>query len=267
MHQRGTAGRFGCIYHNWTYDHAGNLTHVFSQRHSRQGRHAADATQVAVAEKLRVSWSAAWCSDAFQEVASLETYIGRVLARLKRVLVRPLKVWHTQGAAEQLEALHGQREGRVPRQACCTCSSPASDQPPDAEGRRVRLARRRTCCTYTEMVEDRGDAYEEGRHAFAGRRVSPGRSRARPGRRIRRPRCDPDCRSFGVLHQIHNSLTCPPGHCRRVDRTNHWTLFGFADDDEAMTGAGCGRASSALRARRRGRFRPARRRHRRTALR
>jgi hypothetical protein len=34
-----------------------------------------------------------------------------------------------------------------------------------------------------------------------------------------------------------------------------------------MTGAGCGRASSALRARRRGRFRPARRRHRRTALR
>jgi phenylpropionate dioxygenase-like ring-hydroxylating dioxygenase large terminal subunit len=28
MQPRGTAERFSCIYHNWTYDHAGNLTNV-----------------------------------------------------------------------------------------------------------------------------------------------------------------------------------------------------------------------------------------------
>ena len=41
MQPRGTAERFSCIYHNWTYDHAGNLTNVaFRKRHRRQGRHA-----------------------------------------------------------------------------------------------------------------------------------------------------------------------------------------------------------------------------------
>jgi len=41
MHARGRAERFNCIYHNWTYDHAGNLTNVAFRKWKR---------------------SAAWCS-------------------------------------------------------------------------------------------------------------------------------------------------------------------------------------------------------------
>ena len=38
-----------------------------------------------------------------------------------------------------------------------------------------------------------------------------------------------------VLHQIRNSLAARQVVPKGVDRTElHWTLFGFADDDEAM---------------------------------
>ena len=39
-----------------------------------------------------------------------------------------------------------------------------------------------------------------------------------------------------VLHQIRNSLAARQIVPKGIDRTElHWTLFGFADDDEAMT--------------------------------
>src|ERR1041384_1376434 len=39
-----------------------------------------------------------------------------------------------------------------------------------------------------------------------------------------------------VLHQIRNPLAARQVVPKGVDRTElHWTLFGFADDDEAMT--------------------------------
>jgi len=39
-----------------------------------------------------------------------------------------------------------------------------------------------------------------------------------------------------VLHQIRNSLAARQVVPKSVDRTElHWTLFGFADDDEEMT--------------------------------
>jgi phenylpropionate dioxygenase-like ring-hydroxylating dioxygenase large terminal subunit len=90
------------------------------------------------------------------------------------------------------------------------------------------------------MVEDKGDAYEKdgmrsaSSHAFKledpemlnqvdelGDAVSIQILSLFPG---------------FILHQIRNSLAARQVVPKGVDRTElHWTLFGFADDDEAMT--------------------------------
>ena len=57
MQPRGTAERFSCIYHNWTYDHAGNLTSVaFRKGIGGKGGMPADANPESQAPKqLRVA--------------------------------------------------------------------------------------------------------------------------------------------------------------------------------------------------------------------
>jgi phenylpropionate dioxygenase-like ring-hydroxylating dioxygenase large terminal subunit len=64
MQPRGTAERFSCIYHNWTYDHAGNLTNVaFRKGIGGKGGMPADANPESQSPKqLRVSSLQAWCS-------------------------------------------------------------------------------------------------------------------------------------------------------------------------------------------------------------
>ena len=56
MQRRGSAERFSCIYHNWTYDHAGNLTHVaFRNGIAGKGGMPADANPESQSPKqLRV---------------------------------------------------------------------------------------------------------------------------------------------------------------------------------------------------------------------
>ena len=56
MQPRGNAERFSCIYHNWTYDHAGNLTSVaFRKGIGGKGGMPADANPESQAPKqLRV---------------------------------------------------------------------------------------------------------------------------------------------------------------------------------------------------------------------
>jgi anthranilate 1,2-dioxygenase large subunit len=93
-------------------------------------------------------------------------------------------------------------------------------------------------CTYTEMVEDRGDAYEAGGMRSASEFA------------LERPQILEQVDEFGdrvsiqilslfpgfVLHQIRNSLAARQVVPKGIDRTElNWTLFGFADDDEAMT--------------------------------
>ena len=95
-------------------------------------------------------------------------------------------------------------------------------------------------CTYTEMVEDKGDAYEKGGMRSAG---------VRSDSNWRRRSCSSRWTSSAtavsiqilslfpgfVLHQIRNSLAARQVVPKGIDRTElHWTLFGFADDDEAM---------------------------------
>jgi anthranilate 1,2-dioxygenase large subunit/terephthalate 1,2-dioxygenase oxygenase component alpha subunit len=95
-------------------------------------------------------------------------------------------------------------------------------------------------CTYTEITEDKGDAYEQGGMRSAGSHAFT----------LESPEILEQVDELGdgvaiqilslfpgfVLHQIRNSLAARQVVPKGIERTElHWTLFGFADDDEAMT--------------------------------
>src|SRR5438874_852289 len=88
MEARGRAERFSCIYHNWTYDHAGNLTNVaFRKGIAGKGGMPADAHPESQApKKLRVeSIHGLVFGTLSKGVPSLESYIGpEILPHLKR---------------------------------------------------------------------------------------------------------------------------------------------------------------------------------------
>ena len=246
MQRRGSAERFSCIYHNWTYDHAGNLTHVaFRNGIAGKGGMPADANPESQSPKqLRVESIGGLVFGTLSESAgSLETYIGpEVLPRLKRVLVKPLKVLGTYTQVlpnnwklymdNVKDTYHASllhlfftrfRINRLTQKGGVFVSSDGAHH-----------------CTYTEMVEDRGDAYEKDGMRSAGS----------SGFQLEDPRVLEQADEFGdrvaiqilslfpgfVLHQIRNSLAARQVVPKGIDRTElHWTLFGFIDDDEAMT--------------------------------
>ena len=245
MQSRGTAERFTCIYHNWTYDHAGTLTSVaFRKGIGGKGGMPADAApETQSPKKLRVQALHGLVFGTLSEsVAPLETYIGaEILPRLKRVLVKPLKVLGTYTQVlpnnwklymdNVKDTYHASllhlfftrfRINRLTQKGGVFVSGDGAHH-----------------CTYTEMVEDRGDAYEKDGMRSAG----SGEFRLEDTRVLEQ------ADEFGdrvaiqilslfpgfVLHQIRNSLAARQVVPKGVDRTElHWTLFGFADDDEAM---------------------------------
>jgi phenylpropionate dioxygenase-like ring-hydroxylating dioxygenase large terminal subunit len=246
MQPRGSAERFSCIYHNWTYDHAGNLTNVaFRKGIGGKGGMPADATPESQAPKqFRVSsLNGLVFGTLSKTVAALETYVGpEVLPRLKRVLKKPLKVL---GAYTQVlpnnwklymdntkDTYHASllhlfftrfRINRLTQGGGVFVSQDGAHH-----------------CTYTEMIEDQGDAYEQGGMRAAGTEKFT----------LESPEVLQQVDEFGdrvsiqiltlfpgfVLHQIRNSLAARQVVPRGVGRTElHWTLFGFADDDAEMT--------------------------------
>ena len=246
MQPRGTAERFSCIYHNWTYDHAGNLTSVaFRRGIAGKGGMPADARPESQApKKLRVSSLGGLVFGTLSEkAASLEDYVGpEILPRLKRVLKKPLKVLgsYTQVLPNNWklymdnvkDTYHASllhmfftrfRINRLTQKGGVFVSQDGAHH-----------------CTYTEMVEDRGDAYEKD-----GMRSAGGRGEFK----LEAPELLEQVDELGdavsiqilslfpgfVLHQIRNSLAARQVVPKGVGRTElHWTLFGFADDDEAM---------------------------------
>jgi anthranilate 1,2-dioxygenase large subunit/terephthalate 1,2-dioxygenase oxygenase component alpha subunit len=247
MQARGKAERFACIYHNWTYDHAGNLTNVaFRRGIAGKGGMPADARpETQAPKKLRVSSLGGLVFGSLSgEVADLETYIGpEVLPRLRRVLKKPLKLL---GAYTQVlpnnwklymdnvkDTYHASllhvfftrfRINRLTQKGGVFVSRDGAHH-----------------CTFTEMVEDSGDAYEKEKMRSAG-------SEAKMV--LERPEILEQVDEFGdavsiqilslfpgfVLHQIRNSLAARQLVPKGTERTElHWTLFGFADDDAAMT--------------------------------
>jgi phenylpropionate dioxygenase-like ring-hydroxylating dioxygenase large terminal subunit len=247
MQPRGKAERFACIYHNWTYDHAGNLTNVaFRRGIGGKGGMAADAQPESQApRKFRVETIGGLVFGSLsREVPSLEQYIGPViLPRLKRVLKKPLKVL---GAYTQVlpsnwklymdntkDSYHASllhlfftrfRMNRLTQEGGVLVSDDGAHH-----------------TAFTKLVEDKGDAYEKDgmRSAGSGSSFS-----------LEEPEILKQVDEFGdavsiqivslfpgfVMHQIRNSLAARQVVPRGPDRTDlHWTLFGFADDDAEMT--------------------------------
>jgi phenylpropionate dioxygenase-like ring-hydroxylating dioxygenase large terminal subunit len=247
MQPRGKAERFACIYHNWTYDHAGNLTNVaFRRGIGGKGGMPPEADPESQApRKFRVETLGGLVFGSLsKEVSSLEQYIGpTILPRLKRVLQKPLKVL---GAYTQVlpsnwklymdntkDTYHASLLHLFFTRFRINRLSQAGGVLVSGDGAHH--------CAYTKLVEDKSDAYEKDGMRSAGteNRFS-----------LEKPQILQQVDEFGdavsiqivslfpgfVLHQIRNSLAARQVVPRGPDRTDlHWTLFGFADDDEAMT--------------------------------
>jgi phenylpropionate dioxygenase-like ring-hydroxylating dioxygenase large terminal subunit len=245
MQARGKVERFSCIYHNWTYDHAGNLLNVaFRQGIAGKGGMAADAKPETQAPKqLKVESIGGLVFGTLGSKVSLRENNGpEILPRLERVLIKPLKVLgsYTQVLPNNWklymdnvkDTYHASllhvfftrfRINRLTQQGGVFVSKDGAHH-----------------CTYTKMVEDKGDAYEQGGM----------RSASSHEFKLEAPGLLDQVDELGdavsiqilslfpgfVLHQIRNSLAARQVVPKGIDRTElNWTLFGFADDDEAMT--------------------------------
>jgi phenylpropionate dioxygenase-like ring-hydroxylating dioxygenase large terminal subunit len=246
MQARGKTERFACIYHNWTYDHAGNLATVaFRRGIAGKGGMPADAKPESQApKKFRVGSVHGLVFGTLSEKApSLEDYIGPdILPRIRRVMKKPVKVLgsYTQVLPNNWklymdnvkDTYHASllhlfftkfRINRLTQKGGVFVSKDGAHH-----------------CTYTEMVEDQGDAYEKD-----GMRAAGGGSTFK----LEAPELLEQVDELGdgvaiqilsmfpgfVLHQIRNSLAARQVVPKGIDRTElHWTLFGFEDDDEAM---------------------------------
>src|SRR5256885_15329185 len=246
MEARGRAERFSCIYHNWTYDHAGNLTNVaFRKGIAGKGGMPADARPESQApKKLRV---ASICGLVFGTLSdatpALADYIGpQILPRMQRVMVKPLKLLGTYTQVlpnnwklymdNVKDTYHASllhlfftrfRINRLTQKGGVFVSDDGAHH-----------------CTYTEMVEDKGDAYEAGGMRSAG---------GAHDFRLEAPELLEQADELGdnvsiqilspfpgfVLHQIRNSLAA-----RQIRQSLlhylalHWTPFGPADDEQAL---------------------------------
>jgi phenylpropionate dioxygenase-like ring-hydroxylating dioxygenase large terminal subunit len=245
MEARGKAERFSCIYHNWTYDHAGNLTNVaFRRGIAGKGGMSAEAKPESQSPKqFTVETLNGLVFGTLSSTVGLRDYIGpEVLPRLTRVLKKPLRLLGTYTQVlpnnwklymdNVKDTYHASllhlfftrfRINRLTQGGGVFVSADGAHH-----------------CTYTEMVEDAGDAYEKGGMRSAGSQAFA----------LENPEVLQQVDEFGdrvsiqilslfpgfVLHQIRNSLAARQVVPRGVERTElHWTLFGFADDDAAMT--------------------------------
>ncbi|HEV8095114.1 MAG TPA: Rieske 2Fe-2S domain-containing protein [Burkholderiales bacterium] len=248
MKSRGKAPRLTCVYHNWTYDHAGNLTSVaFRRGIGGEGGMPADAKPESQApQKLRVE---AFCGLVFGTLSPrtppLLDYIGpEIVPRLRRVMRKPVKVLggYTQVLRNNWklymdnvkDTYHASllhlfftrfRINRLTQRGGVFVSADGAHH-----------------TTFTLMdQEDSTDAYERDGMRSAG---------GDGGFRLEAPEILEQVDELGdgvaiqilslfpgfVLHQIRNSLAARQVVPKGVGRTElHWTLFGFADDDEAMT--------------------------------
>ena len=246
MQARGKAERFACIYHNWTYDHSGNLLNVaFRNGIAGKGGMPADAKpETQAPKKLRVSSVHGLVFGTLSPRApSLTDYIGpEILPRIKRVMVKPIKVLGTYTQVlpnnwklymdNVKDTYHASllhlfftrfRINRLTQEGGVFVSKDGAHH-----------------CTFTRMVEDQGDAYEKDGMRSAGSDKF----------RLEAPELLEQVDEFGdrvsiqilslfpgfVLHQIRNSLAARQVVPKGIDRTElHWTLFGFVDDDAPMT--------------------------------
>jgi len=242
---RGTARDIVCVYHNWSYDLAGNLTGVaFRRGLGGKGGMPADARPESQSpRKLKVEALAGLVFGTLApDAAPLEHYLGpEIVARIRRVMRAPVKVlgdysqllpsnWklYMENVKDTYHAslLHAFfttfRLNRLSQKGGIIVS--------ESGGHHV---------SYAIAADSGGKEYEQ-----AGMRA------AREDFGLEAPELLASVDEFGdgvglqilsvfpgfVLQQTRNSLAVRRVVPRGLEQTAlHWTCFGFADDDAAMT--------------------------------
>lgn len=241
---RGNVRDFTCVYHNWTYDLAGNLTGVAFKRGVRgQGGLDPEFDQAEHGlERLRVDTYGGLVFGTFdREIPAFSAYIGDELAaNIDRVFPRPLKVlgYHSQILpnnwklyaennrdsyhASLLHVFHNtfgvvrpnMRGGiKLSDDGWHHLSYTIRDaDPDDATGReQVRSLQAQYSLQDASMMEHRLELGDQVTNAI--QTVFP----------------------TLVVQQILNALAVRQIIPRGVDRTELvWTVLGFEDDDDAM---------------------------------
>ncbi len=245
MQSRGKAERFSCIYHNWTYDHAGNLTSVaFRKGIAGKGGMPADARpETQAPKKLRVeSVHGLVFGTLSSDVSSLKSYIGpEILPRIERVMIKPLRLLgsYTQVLPNNWKLYMDNVKDTYHASLLHVFFTRFRINRLTQEGGVFVSPDGAHHCTYTRMIEDKGDAYEkDGMRSASSQKF-----------KLEAPELLEQVDELGdgvsiqilslfpgfVLHQIRNSLAARQVVPKGIDRTElHWTLFGFVDDDEAM---------------------------------
>jgi phenylpropionate dioxygenase-like ring-hydroxylating dioxygenase large terminal subunit len=246
LKSRGNSKEIACIYHNWTYDLAGNLTAVAFRRGIRgKGGMPADAAPESQAPaKLRLArFHGLVFGTLSGATPPLEAYLGpEIAARVARVMKAPVRVLG--GYSQMLpnnwklyldnvkDTYHASllhlffttfRINRLSQDGGVIVGGDG--------GHHVSFTLRGT--------GTRGEEYERD-----------GMRSAQDGFRLEVPDVLEWADEFGdgitiqilaafpgfVLHQIMNSLAVRQVIPKGVGRTELvWTLFGFADDDDALT--------------------------------
>jgi anthranilate 1,2-dioxygenase large subunit/terephthalate 1,2-dioxygenase oxygenase component alpha subunit len=192
-------------------------------------------------KKLRVSTINGLVFGTLSESApSLEDYIGpEIMPRLKRVLIKPIRVLgsYTQVLPNNWKLYMDNVKDTYHASLLHLFFTRFRINRLTQQGGVFVSANGAHHCTYTKMVEDKGDAYEKDGMRSANEF------------RLEDPAMLEQVDELGdavsiqilslfpgfVLHQIRNSLAARQVVPKGIDRTElHWTLFGFADDDEAM---------------------------------
>ena len=212
-------------------------------RARRQGRHAGGlparrrTARASCASRRSPAWSSARCRQTRRRSSTIsgaeivgphpprDAGAGEAARRLQP------------GAAEQLEALHGERQGQLSREPAAHVLHHLPPQPAVAEGRHRGERVRRPSRQLFARRRHRRQGIRAGRHARrAGGLRARGARAAGSGRRVRRRhrRCRScRCSRPSCCSRPATAWRCA-AWCRRASSETElvWTCFGFTDDDE-----------------------------------
>jgi len=242
---RGNAKEIACVYHNWTYDLAGNLTGVAFRRGVKgQGGMPEDAEPGSQApSKLRVT---NFCGLVFATLSEttppFERYIGpEVAARIRRVMKAPVKVLggYSQVLPSNWKLYFENVKDTYHASLLHLFFSTFRLNRLEQKGGVIVGGDGGSHVSFTMMKTDSsGDEYEK-----AGMRSVSG------GYRLEAPQMLESVDEYGdgvtlqiltvfpgfVLQQIMNSLAVRQVLPKGVNRTELvWTAFGYARDDEKI---------------------------------
>jgi phenylpropionate dioxygenase-like ring-hydroxylating dioxygenase large terminal subunit len=243
---RGNAGEIACVYHNWTYDLAGNLTSVAFRRGIKGlGGMPEDARPESQApRKLRVT---VFCGLVFATLSEVtppfERYVGpEVAARIRRVMKEPVRILggYSQALPSNWKLYFENVKDTYHASLLHLFFSTFRLNRFEQKGGVVVGGDGGSHASFTMMKTDSsGDEYEK-----AGMRSVSG------GYRLEAPRMLESVDEYGdgvtlqilavfpgfVLQQIMNCLAVRQVLPKGVGKTDLvWTAFGYASDDEAMT--------------------------------